>query len=81
MIVVRGYVETGFAGGTHEEYFEFEDGTPESVINETVQEWGEQRIEIGWEQESSLCERCGIEKNWGYCENDNCWEDSQRKVK
>lgn len=52
MRIVRGYVETGFCGGIHEEYFEFEDSVTQQEIDETVRQWGNEQIEIGWIEES-----------------------------
>jgi hypothetical protein len=50
MIKVKGYVDTGFCGGIHEEDFEFEDGTSNEVISEHVIEWGKEQVEIMWEK-------------------------------
>jgi hypothetical protein len=48
MIKVKGYITTGFAGATHEEYFEFEEDVMEAEINSVVEDWAYNKIEIGW---------------------------------
>ena len=45
---VKFYLGTGFAGCSHEEIMEYEDDTPDEVIDEDFEEWKNNKLDANW---------------------------------
>lgn len=45
---VKFYLGTGFSGCDHEEIFEYEDDTPDDVIDEDFEDWKNGKLDAQW---------------------------------
>lgn len=45
---IKFYLDTGFAGCSHEEVFEYEDNVSEEEINEDFEMWKNDRLDASW---------------------------------
>lgn len=45
---IKFYLGTGYAGCSHEEIFEFDDDATEEEINDSFEDWKNNRLDCSW---------------------------------